>query len=290
MKKLSQAILRHLRATKNSSKTSLTFTGSCHLLRRKLTTTGTGVEREPRGGGSRTSRRREAAIFEVVSSAWVSIGKRAAPRSNASAFLLVHVRRDVCIAFFSSLVSHPACTEKRDGPLRAWCAAKVKKKKNEKKREKRNEREKEETKGKEGRGESEEEGPSTSLEDICAESGMSSRLTGDHPGQNESCMVHERRQASFSSRSFLALAISSLSRLIVRQKCAGPSAGLTTSVRVFGRSRFRANGSFIRSRPLSSYTLWLAASSTASFLRGNYRGHQDGHPSPFPFYVGVRFW
>lgn len=41
------------------------------------------------------------------------------------------------------------------------------------------------------------------------------------------------------------------------KKCARPSAGLTTSTRVFGRSRFQPNDSFMR--PLSSYTAARAA-------------------------------
>ena len=188
-----------------------------------------------KGGNSRIGRRRENSDF------------RGGPLGvNKYWEILV----PFTFAFSSSLpVSRSACTEteqKRDGPLRAWCAAKKKKKK---RRKETNEKERERKKRTK-----EKEGPSTSLEDICAESGVSSRLTGDHPGQNESCTVHERRQASFSSRSFLALAIF----VPVASHCPAEmrrtiDAGLTTSVRVFGRSRFRANGFYMR--PLSSYTL-----------------------------------
>lgn len=59
------------------------------------------------------------------------------------------------------------------------------------------EKRKKKGKGKKRREKGELEGPSTSLEDICAESGMNSRLTGDHPGQNGCCVVLRTSDTTF---------------------------------------------------------------------------------------------
>ena len=86
-----------------------------------------------KGGNSRIGRRRENSDF------------RGGPLGvNKYWEILV----PFTFAFSSSLpVSRSACTEteqKRDGPLRAWCAAKKKKKREEKKRTRKREREKKE--------------------------------------------------------------------------------------------------------------------------------------------------
>lgn len=62
-----------------------------------------------------------------------------------------------------------------------------------------------------------------------------------------------------------------------------PSTGLTTSVRVFGRSRFRANGSFMRL--LSSYTLVRGSSTTFSFEKTTGQWRQYHQYLRYRFYV-----
>lgn len=70
-------------------------------------------------------------------------------------------------------------------------------KKTKRGRRRRRKGKKEEGKEKKRREKGELEGPSTSLEDICAESGMNSRLTGDHPGQNGCCVVLRTSDTTF---------------------------------------------------------------------------------------------
>lgn len=139
-------------------------------------------------------------------------------------------------------------------------------KKTKRGRRRRRKGKKEEGREKKRREKGELEGPSTSLEDICAESGMNSRLTGDHPGQNGCCVVLRTSDTTFPllssffprPRDFVPVAPHCPGK-----KCARPSAGLTTSTRVFGRSRFQPNDSFMH--PLSSYT--AARTAHAVFLR-----------------------
>lgn len=187
---------------------------------------------------------------------------------SASVFLLVHLRAPMHRLFFSFL--------SRRGRV-SWRARYVRHVE-ESKKTKGGGREEEEKKGERvGR-----RTRSTSLEDICAESGMNSRLTGDHPGQNGSCLALERA-TTFppSSPSRFRPCRASLSGEEM------PSAGLTTSTRVFGRSRFQPNGSFMR--PLSSYT-----AATPFPSRENYRAksQEEGFrvEERTPSYSFARSW